>query len=129
LLPGADYGRLEPGTDYRISTQAAFWRKEFLKEMILPGESIWEFEINGSRRSDNYEDGFYGVKRDLLPYGHHVVQRGKWFPWEAWYFGRMDIGCDFSRRAIMPFGVTAEWLLRKMAGMLGLGRIRKLLRS
>lgn len=125
LLPGAEYGRLEPGTDYRISTQAAFWRKDFLKGMILPGESIWEFEINGSRRSDNYEDGFYGVKRDLLPYGHHVVQRGKWFPWEAWYFGRMNIGCDFSRRAIMPVGVTAKWLLRKMAGMIGLGRIRK----
>lgn len=129
LLTGKYYGELEVGAAYRISTQAALWSKEFLKSMIVAGESIWQFEIKGSRRSDRFGTGFYGVDKDLLPYRHHVVERGRWFPWEAWYFGRMNIGCDFSRRAIMPAGVTAKWLLRKMAGMLGLGRIRKSLRG
>ena len=125
LLPGVNYGPIEPGAPYRISTQASFWKKSFLQEILVPGESIWQFEIEGSRRCDTYRNGFYGVRHDLLPYGHHVVERGRWFPWEAWHFGRMNIGCDFSRRATMPVGVTAKWLLRKVAGQMGLGRIKK----
>ena len=81
--------------------------------MIKPGESIWEFEMKGSRRSDVYADGFYGVKRDLFPYRHHVVERGKWFPWEAWSFGRKGIGCDFSRRKVMTFREASRWLTQK----------------
>ena len=129
LLSGKYYGRLEPGAAYRISTQAAYWRKDFLMKMIREGESIWQFEINGSRRSDVEPEGFYGVKRDLLPYGHHVVMGGKWFPWEAWKFGQMNIGCDFSRREIMPLWVATKWLCRKSISVIGLGKLlKKLLR-
>lgn len=126
LIYGKYFGELEVGAAYRISTQAAFWNKEFFRSMIVAGESIWQFEIDGSRRCNIHRSGFYGVMNDLLPYGHHVVERGRWFPWAAWYYGRMNIGCDFSRRAIMPASVTAKWLLRKMAGKIGLGRIKKL---
>lgn len=117
LLPGAYYGRIEAGDAYRICTQAAFWRKDFLRQMIRPGESAWDFEMKGSLRSDLPGDGFFGVQRDLLPYRHHVVERGKWFPWDAWNFGRQDIGCDFTRRKIMTTRECIHWLVRKTTSM------------
>lgn len=119
LMPGSIVGEIPPGEAYRVSTQAAIWRKETLIKLICPGESIWQFEIQGSRRSDVLSSGFYGVKRDLIPYRHHVVERGKWFPWEAWRFGRMGIGCDFSRRQIMTSREAILWLLRKIISMSG----------
>jgi hypothetical protein len=129
LLPGFSFGPIRPHTPYRVSTQAAFWHRETLMNLIIPGESIWQFEHAGSLRSNVYTSGFYAVARDILPYKHHVVERGHWFPWEAWYFGRMDIGCDFTRRKIMPWGMAAKWTLRKAASIFGAGRVWKILRE
>lgn len=94
-------GRIRPGAPYRASTQAAIWRTPTLLELIRAGESIWEFEVDGSRRSDRWVDGFYATWRQVLPYGYHVVEKGKWFRHEARRFGRMGIGCDFSARPVM----------------------------
>jgi hypothetical protein len=128
LLSGLPFGPISPNAAYRVSTQVAFWRKETLMNLIAPGESIWQFEHAGSVRSNSYSSGFYAVGRDVVPYKHHVVERGQWFPWEAWHFGRMDIGCDFNRRRIMPSGTAAKWMLRKAVGISGAGRIWKILR-
>lgn len=107
-------GVCEVGAPYRVSTQTAIWRKETLSALLKSGESIWEFETNGSRRSSVFS-GFYAVRKDVIPYGHHVVERGKWFPWEARRFGRMNIGCDFSRRRIMSPLQSVRWLAHKTA--------------
>lgn len=128
LLPQCDFGPIDIGAPYRVSTQAAFWRKETLMDLIKSGESIWQFEHAGSLRSGIHPTGFYAVERDIVPYKHHVVERGLWFPWEAWYFGRMNIGCDFKRRKIMPFGMALKWTLRKAASLMGLGRLWKVMR-
>ena len=129
LLPQYDFGPIDIGAPYRVSTQVAFWRKETLMDLIKSGESIWQFEHAGSLRSGIHPIGFYAVERDIVPYKHHVVERGLWFPWEAWYFGRMNIGCDFNRRKIMPFGMTLKWTLRKAASLMGLGRLWKVMRG
>ncbi|WP_414660871.1 hypothetical protein [Horticoccus sp. 23ND18S-11] len=112
-IEGTNFGPVTPGTPYRVSTQAAFWQRSVLCELIVPGETIWAFEHAGSIRSDRRSDGFYAVTRDVLPYKHHVVERGRWFPWEARRFGRMKIGCDFTRRPIMPAGPALRWLALK----------------
>ena len=112
-LAGRDFGPIVPGTPYRVSTQAAFWRRDVLRSLIVPGETIWDFEHAGSVRSDRRPEGFYAVTRDAVPYRHHVVERGQWFPWEARRFGRMEIGCDFSRRTVMPPRVALRWLAGK----------------
>jgi hypothetical protein len=128
LIANANFGVIKPGAPYRVSTQAAFWRKEILMKLINPGESIWQFEHYGSLRSHIYPSGFYAVVRDVVTYKHHVVERGQWFPWEAWYFGRMKIGCDFSRRKIMPLGMTIQWTLRKATSVFGLNYLWKIFR-
>jgi|GEM_PF-6879097 len=41
---------------YRISTQAAIWRTSYLHKILRKGESAWDFEDLGSRRSNHYRD-------------------------------------------------------------------------
>jgi hypothetical protein len=98
---GYNFGRVDVGAPYRVSTQATLWRRDALLDLFRTGESIWEFEVKGSVRSRVMGDGFYCVYKPIIDYGFHVVERGKWFRKEASRFGRMGIGCDFSRRPIM----------------------------
>jgi hypothetical protein len=116
-LPGEELvGSVANGAPYRVSMQSTIWRKSVLESLLVDGESIWEFEGLGSRRSDALE-GFYAVKRAVMPYRHHVVERGKWFRWEAKRFSRMDIGCDFSQRAALTRPQQFSWCIRKGIGV------------
>jgi hypothetical protein len=115
-------GRIRPGAPFRVSTQAAIWRTATLLDLMRPGESIWEFEVAGSRRSDRWGSGFYATWRQVLPYGYHVVEKGRWFRHEARRFGRMGIGCDFTARPVMTRREALEtriqwaksWLLHRL---------------
>jgi hypothetical protein len=115
-LPVASFpliGQIKPGAPYRVSTQATIWHRQTLLNLMREGETIWQFEMHGSRRSDRMRDGFYSVWRSILPYDHHVIERGKWFRHEARRFGRMGIGCDFSRRPIMTRWEMVRWSFHK----------------
>ena len=107
------------GMPYRCSTQGAIWKRETLLTLLRGGESIWEFEMEGTGRSEHYPSGFYGATRSVLTYDHHVVQRGKWFKPEAKRFGAMNIGCDFARRGIMSDKEMLSWRLGKVRGAVG----------
>jgi hypothetical protein len=111
--PGREFAMIPVTDPYRVSTQAAFWRAETLRQLLVPGESPWEFETNGTKRSAAHE-GFAAVWREALPYGHHVVERGKWFPWAARRFQRMEIGVDLSARPAMTTAETARWVVAKV---------------
>ena len=69
---------LPPGALYRASTVFSLWRKDVLLDLLRPGESIWQFEILGSRRTDKYPD-FYVTGQTCVHYIHGVI-RGKWVP-------------------------------------------------
>jgi hypothetical protein len=62
----------------RTSTHATIWRRDSLLELIRPGESLWEFEINGSIRSNRFAGGICGCWQPAL---HYVmaIGRGRWF--------------------------------------------------
>jgi hypothetical protein len=45
-------GKIKSGEKYRIHTQIGIWNKEMLFNLLKEGESIWDFEIAGSKRSD-----------------------------------------------------------------------------
>jgi hypothetical protein len=102
-------GAIAPGAPYRVSTQAAIWRKETLLALMRDSESIWQFEIEGTKRSRSYTAGFYGVWNDQLPYGHHVVEKGKWFRQEAAWGKQANIGCDFTGRPVMSLRESVAW--------------------
>jgi hypothetical protein len=94
---------------FRVSCQAALWDRNKLKKLICPGESPWQFEVNCSDRSRYQAHGFYGLIQSAFPYHHHVVEKGKWFPWEAKKFDGANIGCDFSARPIMTPKEALQW--------------------
>lgn len=63
----------------RTNTQAAIWRREALLDLIRPGESLWEFEINASIRSCNkYPGSICGVWKPAIDY-YMAIGKGKWF--------------------------------------------------
>jgi hypothetical protein len=107
-LPGPDLevpgqssiGRIHRLAAYRISTQAAIWARGELLRMLRDGESIWEFERQGTERSQQQLNGFYATYDAVLPY-RQVVERGKWFPSAARHYAAQQIGCDFEARPVI----------------------------
>lgn len=111
------FGLLSKKEKYRVSTQAAIWRVEVLKSLLKKGESAWEFEINGTSRALECKD-FYCVYKQALPYYHHVIERGKWFPWYAYRFNKMNIGVNLQNRLVLSKSETATWLIKKLSSIL-----------
>jgi hypothetical protein len=113
-----EIGIISVGADYRISTQAAIWNKDCLFSLIKEDESIWQFELIGTKRSDVlYKDGFYGVWKTVLHY-HHVVERGRWFFKDARKYKAMDIGCNFDHRIAMTRFQSITWFIKNRAILL-----------
>jgi len=67
---------LLPGVGYRTSLDNAFWRREALLNLLKPGESPWEMEFHGSRRSDQLS-GFYATRNTVF-HRTNGLERGKW---------------------------------------------------
>jgi hypothetical protein len=77
-------GLLAPEAEYRISLQAAIWRVETLRELLVAGESAWDFELIGTPRSRSY-DGFWSAKTDAIDYLNSAIVKGRWLrPAFAW---------------------------------------------
>ena len=87
--------------------------RDFLIKFLELNESPWEFEINGTQRSIIY-NGFYSASLDLFPYKHHVIQRGKWFPWSFLKLKLNGYPINIKKRKIMNLFESLEWLLHKM---------------
>lgn len=129
-LPGPDrkltryrgIGIIHPRAAYRVSTQAAFWKRTHLLDILAGSESIWDFEWNATKRSRVHETGYYATYEPVIRY-RQVVERGEWFRAAAVYFGKQQIGCDFRARPIISRGrafkrsVTAR--LRHLKSRLG----------
>ena len=110
---------------YRISLQAALWRKSTLRDHLRPHESPWQLEVFGSTRARRVKDKvlcvnrdrFDGVGREILPYQPTGVVKGQWErsiveP----LFARHGIEVDFSRRGFFdhdaPAGVKRSFVAR-----------------
>ncbi|NJK97259.1 MAG: hypothetical protein HC905_22240 [Bacteroidales bacterium] len=58
---------------YRTTSVFALWKKETLLKLLKPGENAWEFERNGSIRSDSYF-GFYICNNSIFNHKHLVIK-------------------------------------------------------
>lgn len=68
-------GRYPRGIPYRASV-CGFWDRDYLAELLIPGESPWAFEIQGSYRA-SFVDGIYGLKSPICEY-RNMVEKGRW---------------------------------------------------
>jgi hypothetical protein len=112
-----DVGEIGKGADYRVSLQAAWWRKESLAAVARAGESPWQFEHLGSRRSNDLAAPFLSLREGTeypLDYYTTAVLRGYWEPGAVALCRREHIPVDLKRRPIMPLRMRAEWSLRRM---------------
>ena len=107
LYPG--FGKIPIDADYRINAQMALWRRDKLIKYILPHESPWQFEVEGTIRSRQYKEDFYAIDNNSsLPkifsyYLRGVVHMGRWdrkgiMPLNKKY----NLGIDFSQRGFHP---------------------------
>jgi hypothetical protein len=60
---------------HRVSLQTSLWKRSRLLELIIDGETPWEFEVNGSRRS-GFDQGYFCANYPLLNY-LEVIGRGR----------------------------------------------------
>ena len=78
-LDNPEVGEISKGADYRLSLQAAVWNKHTLLELLREGESAWELEINGTKRTNDLDVPFLCVTCDSpIPYFCTGVVKGKW---------------------------------------------------
>jgi hypothetical protein len=93
---------------YRISTQAALWKNDILKEYIIKGESAWQFEQNGTKRAKILKHNLYNVdtnkfkkdKNEIIPYIFTGIIRGKWNSEVETLFSKNNIIIDYRKRGI-----------------------------
>ena len=93
------YGELSANGEYRVSIFATMWRLEVFRKILVKGESAWEFELHGTRRSKDF-DKFYSVNSDCFPH-IHGVERGVWIRKAALYLAKKGYKIDSSYRPVM----------------------------
>lgn len=54
-------GPIPKGVKYRSGIGLALWNKETLLNLLIPGESAWQIERNGSDRSNFFVEPFYAL--------------------------------------------------------------------
>ena len=74
-----ELGSFAAGEKWRITAQAAIWRVETLRRLLVPGFTAWDFELVGSQMSDYMPDRIWGVMQPALVYDQ-AVEKGKWRP-------------------------------------------------
>jgi hypothetical protein len=118
-VPCADHpelGEIRAGAEYRVSLQATWWRKRYLQEILRPGESPWQFERRGSRRSDGIDAPFLCLREGIdlpLDYFTTAVFRGYWEPDAVELCRRENVPVDLHARGILPAGMRWERALRR----------------
>jgi hypothetical protein len=82
------FGEIEPGALYRPTCVFGLWKLTVLESLIIPSENAWEFERNGSLRSNKF-DKFFSVYKSVFIY-RNIVVRGKILRKEATDFNLVD---------------------------------------
>jgi len=100
-----EVGEILKGSAYRLSTQAAIWDKLVLLGLLRQGETPWELEVLGSKRTNALNAPFLSVKRNdnntyPISYFCTAVVRGKWVLAAIRLCRKEDIQVDLSIRPL-----------------------------
>ena len=74
------FGKVQNYIPYRQTIAFTFWRLDVLNDLLLEGESAWEFEKIGVRRGF-LDENFYALKNNIFEASNLVV-KGKIVPIE-----------------------------------------------
>lgn len=96
-------GEYQKGQAYRISTQVAIWKKDFLVRLLkdLGPCDPWRFERYGSFLSAQYAESCLGTYEKVFPYTE-VLCGGRWIN-EGWHFcKRENLPMQYAKRDREP---------------------------
>ena len=109
-----DFGRVSMRKRYRVVLDTAIWRKDALMRNLIPGESPWEFEINGTERAlwdfteyyrfknyDEFNDAEPIIDVPFTSKKGIGITGGKWRWKNPELFAEYGIEMDFSKRGII----------------------------
>lgn len=102
----------------RIYCVLSLYRTDYLKKLLVPTESPWEFEIYGTLRSRYFKEKVYREREDhkrcfdypLQPKYGYGIFRGKWLPKNEELFKKYKIDVDFSNLGILSEEEWLEWV-------------------
>lgn len=100
----ARFQKIRRRARYRVSTQAALWRVETLKSLLVPEENGWMFEIYGTWRSRKRDELFLCMDFSeasggpAIQYLHTGIVKGQWLPEIQADFEANGIQVDYARR-------------------------------
>lgn len=105
---------------YRVSCQAALWRKDELYALIREYEDAWLFEEFGSQRSAVMKSKYLCVSRDfvkldqfeIIPYIFTGIIRGCWKEEVVSLFKKHEIEIDYSKRGFLKDAPKIPFLKR-----------------
>lgn len=100
-----DFGFYEKGMPYCVNV-FGLWEKLYLQNLLLEGESPWNFEIMGSYRA-SYSDGFYCVCKPFFNY-INTVEKGLWFPDKLKICQDLGLNIDLSKRGVLAGGYLVK---------------------
>lgn len=91
---------------YRISCQAALWKRDVLLSYLRSYENAWQFEEYGSKRGKILKHNFYVVDKnwiklnefEIIPYIFTGIVQGRWLPEVVPLFEKHQILIDYSTR-------------------------------
>jgi hypothetical protein len=109
---GSEYEGLYPVVKkqrYKVSCQAALWRKDVLRSYLRKHESAWQFEEYGSIRSGLLGHNFYVVdtkkvvldQSEIIPYVFTGIFQGRWMKHVVPLFAKHNIEVNFSIRGFI----------------------------
>lgn len=104
---------------YRVNLQAGIWNREKLIGLIVPGESPWAFETEGTKRSRSTDEIYLGIKETKnlryvhgpIPYLCTALSRGVWMRDAIELCAEHNIALDTGSR---PIETPGEYRKRKM---------------
>jgi len=105
-INGCKLGEVLKQSDYRVSLQAAIWEADYIKKLVKPGESAWEFEVEGSRRSNDIAANLYSVvdeEQAPLSYLCTAVVKGYWTKKAVRLCQQHNAPINLNTRKVEPF--------------------------
>jgi hypothetical protein len=90
---------LQESLYYRVSIFSTIWKKDILQSLILNGESAWDFEMKGSKRSASY-DKFFCTRTLIFQY-IHGIEKGIWKADAVRWLKMRSQKMDFEYRRMM----------------------------
>ena len=113
-----EMGPLPKGVKYRATMGFALWNKNVLIRLLRQGENAWEFERNGSRRSNSFIEPFYcfsSTAKSNPPFSYiHGVVRGRWMRNALPFLRKEGLGDYIPNRPVQSLW---SYLYTKMYGI------------